>query len=369
MKGLFGNVPMAFVSDTEVYDFKVPVSIALPKIKKLNAVVVTKNGEYYGIVDGRALTGKSSGMPRQMSIGKLAKQVPAISKDSEIKAAIRMFYSYGTKALPFIESGKVSGIVNRNEILKAILSMHLLSTSKVNEIMSTPVIAVDRNASIGRAKAAMKENNVNRLAVLDNGKFYGILTARDISDYSMHTSARLPEFTDGTSQHVSVESVSRKEPYTIDHDSAVEAAIRDFIEKNISSLPVLKNNRPVGILTVRDVLETVTKAYNIPRRNIVVSGLEGNTLEYEDEIISELESLAEKIDRFSKTKVDYIALNVKPIKQREYELRARLGLVKGGAVHVYVSGYSLESVLNKLTKRLYREIKERRDIILAGRPF
>jgi hypothetical protein len=59
MKGLFGNVPMAFVSDTEVYDFKVPVSIALPKIKKLNAVVVTKNGEYYGLVDGRALTGKA----------------------------------------------------------------------------------------------------------------------------------------------------------------------------------------------------------------------------------------------------------------------------------------------------------------------
>ena len=103
------------------------------------------------------------------------------------------------------------------------------------------------------------------------------------------------------------------------------------------------------------------------KRNIIISGLNDYTKGFEEDIVAELETLADRIDRFRATKVDYIAINVKPIKQKEYELRARLGLVKGGTVHMYVSGFSLESTLKKLTDRMYREVKDKNDAIVAGR--
>ena len=293
--------------------------------------------------------------------------MPFLTKDSEIKKAIELFYSSGTKVLPYVDNGKVKGIVKRSAILKAILSMHLLSTLKVNDIMSTPIIAVDQEASIDRAKTAMKENNVNRIAVLSKGKFYGIVTARDLMEYGMRGSSRMPEFSGGSDRHSHVGDIAQRDPHTVEYGSNAESSIRDFIEKNISSLPVLKNGKPVGILTVRDVFETIVKNAKVERRNIVISGLDDYTKDREGDIVAELEGLADRIDRFRSSKVDYIALNVKPVKQKEYELRARLGLVRGGAVHVYVSGYSLESTLKQLTDNLYREVKDKNDVIVLGR--
>lgn len=368
MRGAFGSIPKEFVSETELYDFKDSISEALPKVERLSAVVVTKNGSYYGIVDDRAVTGKGSvKLGKTFAVGKFAKRVPFLTKESEIRKVIELFYSSGTKALPYMDNGKVKGIVKRSAILKAILSMHLLSTLKVNDMMSTPIIAVDQEASIEHAKTAMKENSVNRIAVLSKGKFYGIVTARDLMEYGMRVSSRMPEFSGGSDRHNHVSDIAQRDPHTVEYGSDAESSIRDFIEKNISSLPVLKNGKPVGILTVRDVLETIVKNAKIDRRNIVISGLDDYTKDREDDIVAELESLADRIDRFRSSKVDYIALNVKPVKQKEYELRARMGLVRGGAVHVYVSGFSLESTLRQLTDNLYRAVRDKNDVIVAGR--
>ncbi len=368
MRGAFGSIPKEFVSETQTYDFKDPVSEVLPKVERLSAVVITKDGDYYGIVDDRTVSRKGAmKFGTTFAVGKFAKRVPTLTKDSEIKKAIEMFYSSGTKALPFFENGKVKGIVKRSEILKAILSMHLLSTIKVNDIMSTPVIAIDQESSIDRARTAMKENNVNRVAVLNKGKFYGILSARDLIEYGMRGSSRMPEFSGGNDKHSHVGNLTQRDPHTIEYGSGAESAIRDFVEKNISSLPVLRNGKPVGMLTIRDIFETIVKNAKVEKRNIIISGLNDYTKGFEEDIVAELETLADRIDRFRATKVDYIAINVKPIKQKEYELRARLGLVKGGTVHMYVSGFSLESTLKKLTDRMYREVKDKNDAIVAGR--
>jgi CBS domain-containing protein len=370
MRGAFGSIPKEFVSETRLYDFKDPVSEVLPKVERLSAVVVTKNGSYYGLVDDRVVAGKGAvKLGSSFAVGKFAKRVPFLTKESEIKKAIEMFYSSGTKALPFFENGKVKGIVKRSEILKSILSMHLLSTLKVNDIMSTPIIAVDEESSIGRAKNAMYENNVNRIAVLSKGKFYGIVTAKDLMEYGMHDKSRLPEFSGGSTRHEYVRDITQRDPHSAEYGSSVESAIRDFIEKNISSLPVLKNGRPVGIITVRDIFETIVKNAKIEHRNIIISGLDERTKEFEGEITFELESLADRIDRFGNSKVDYIALNIKPVRQRTYELRARLGLVKGGVVHEYVSGYSLEATLKQLSTGIYNTIRDRHEVISSGRKF
>ena len=276
MRGTFGSVPREFVTETQIYDFKDPVSEALAKVEKFNAVVVTKDGSYFGVVDDRAVAARGTTKlgKASFSVGKFAKQVPVLTKDSEIKSAIEMFYSSGTKALPFLENGKIKGIVKRTQLLKAILSMHLFSTIKVNEIMSTPIIAIDQESSTERAKSAMRDNNVNRVAVLSKGKFYGIVSAKDIMSYGMKSKGRMPEFSGGTDKRSRVGDIAQRNPHTVDYRYPAESAIRDFIEKDISSLPVLKNGKPVGILTIHDVFETVVKNAKVERRNIVISGLD-----------------------------------------------------------------------------------------------
>lgn len=368
MRAAFGPIPSEFVSETEICDFKEPMAEALAKVNRLGGIVVTKDGSYYGVVDDRAITNKGIiKINQKFSIGKFARQAPVLTKDSDMKKAIFDFYSSYSKVLPYLENGKVKGMVLRTDVLKAILSMHLLSEFKSSDIMSTPVLAIDYETSIDKAKTAMRDNRVNRLVVLYKGKVYGILTGKNFVEYGMMMRSKAPAFGTGEKRHTKVGEVCQKGVYTIEYGDGVENAIRDYINKGISSLLVIRNGKPAGMLTIRDVLETIVKNANVPQRNIVLSGLDESLREYEGEIRAELESFADKVDRFHNTKVDYIAMTIKKVKSKEYEIRARLGLSRGGVIHIYTYGYSLESTLRDLLKKMFREAKGRNDVIIANR--
>lgn len=369
MKLAFEIIPKEFVSDTAFYDYKDPMSKALSKVNKFGAVVVFKDGAYYGIVDDRSMAVKgTTKIPQNFPIGKFAKQVPILDMNADIKLAIQTFYDSSSKALPLSENNKIKGILKRTDILKSILSLHLLSSYKANNIMSTPVIAIDQEASLDRARNAMRENNVNRLAVIDKGRLFGMITYKNIIESGMSIANRSPEYSPKGRVHAKVSEFAHRDVYTIDVEDNLDQAIRELIKNNVSSLLVTKRGRPAGMLTIRDILETVVKNSNVKKRNIVISGLNSNTKEYEDDIISSLEIFAEKVDRFRDVKVDYIAINIKEIKgmkSRQYEIKARVGLVHGGAVSMNSSGYNLERTLKDLLAKLYKSIETRNDIVIT----
>ena len=371
MKVAFELIPKEFVCDTVVYDYKDPMSDALSKVNKFGAVVVFKDGSYYGIVDDRSIAHNgTTKIPQNYPVGKFAKQVPTLSNNVDIKRAIEVFYNSSSKAVPFTEDAKIKGIVKRSDILKSILSLHLLSTYKASDVMSTPVIAIDQEESLDRAKYAMRENGVNRLAVLDRGKLFGILSYKDIISSDMQLKTRQPAFSPKGRMHPKVGEFAQRSIHTIDYGDSAEQAIRELIKNNISSLLVTRKGKPSGMLTVRDVLETIVKNSNVTRRNIVISGLNTYNKEYEDDITITLESFAQKADKFRDVKVDYIALNIKDIKgekSRRCELKARVGLAHGGTVSMGACGFNIERTLKVLTSKLYKAIETKNDLVITGR--
>ena len=371
MKVAFELVPKEFMSETTFYDYKDPMSDALSKVNKFGAVVVFKDGQYYGIVDDRSISSQgTTKIPVNYPVGKFAKPVPVITRSADIKKAIEMFYNSATKAIPFSDNNKIKGILKRTDILKTILSLHILSTYKASDVMSTPVIAIDQETSIEKAKYAMKDNSVNRLVVMDKGKLFGILTYRDIIQSSMQLKGRQPEFSPKGRPHSTAGELSQRSIYSVTDESTVDEVIREFIKNNVSSVLVTRKGKPVGMVTIRDILETIVKNSNVQKRNIVISGLSEGTREYEDDVTGALETFAEKVDKFRDVKVDYIAINIKEIKgvkSRQYELKARIGLEKGGTVSMSATGFNLERTLKELTNKLYKSIETKNDIVITGR--
>ncbi len=370
MKVAFELIPKEFISDTAFYDYKDQMSDALTKVNKFGAVVVFKDGQYYGVVDDRSIAKQGTiRMPENYPVGKFARSVPILDRSSDIGKAIEVFYNSATKAVPLAENNKIKGILKRTDILKSILSLHILSSYKASDVMSTPVIAIDQETSIEKARYAMKENNVNRLAVMDKGKLFGIITFKGLIE-SMEIKNRSPEFSPKGRAHATVADYSRHDVYTIDQDTNLDQTIRELIKNNTSALLVMRKGKPVGMLTIRDIFETIVKNSNVPRRNIVLSGLDSNTKEYEQDINTSLEAFADKVDKFRDVKIDYIALNVKAIKgekSRQYDLRARIGLVKGGTISMSSSGFNLERTLKVLVDKLYKIIETKNEIIITGR--
>ncbi len=364
MKLAFQPIPKEFVSSTEFFDSKSPLTKAIEKVSKYGAVVVLNGKDYFGIVDERSIQSKKNlDIGKRESISKFAKKAPVLDSSTSIDKAIIDFYESGSKALAYREEGKIKGIVHRNSLLKAMLSLHLISDYKVQEIMSTPILAINEDANLGQAKAAMDKNRVKRLIVMSKNGASGILTYKDIMKYLMQSRSRVIMPRSSVQPDISVGEASNRNIYSISKDASIDDAIRSFVKNKVSSLMVVGDSRPIGVVTVKDVFEVIAKESSSRENRITLSGLDSYTKEYEDDIKEDLSALMEKLNRFHKIQTTGVSANVKRLKDKNYEVKLRIFLTERGAVSIATSGYSMERVLNDAINKAYGIIRNRKEII------
>jgi CBS domain-containing protein len=367
MANAFTQIPKEFVSKTEFYDYAAPAAGAIEKISSLGAVIVNRNGTFYGIVDERSVSRRGTGVSRAMHIGSFAENVPVLNGETSLESVIAHFYNTQKKALPYAENDRVSGIVRREKILSSVLSIHMLSKYIVKDLMSSPLLAINASANAAQAKSAMQNYHVRRLVVIDSGKLYGILTYRQVSELADVPNERPPEMKNTlySLKNTEVRSICVRNVQAIDQGKPAEVAIRSMLKNNVSSLVVLRGDKPAGIITVRDILEGVVAGISKVKRNIIISGLDRHTKEYEEELKEGMSRLADRINRFHRINTEYMAVHIKHPKTKNYEMHARMISEDGGAISASSSGYSLDEAFKLLSERVYKLAKERKEMMMT----
>lgn len=365
------RIPTELVSNTLYFDYKTPITRVIPALKKYPAVIINKGGDYLGIVDSRAIYRTTQGfkLGKEQSVEKFTVRVPKITDSTSVDDLIYYFYRARVKALPYVEGGRIRGIFERKTLLKMLLSLKILEDIKVNEAMSTPVLAVDYNTSVAQARAAMWENNVNKLVVLQEGIFAGLISNYDITHQFAKTEQRLPKMSTVkySPANMPISGMMERNPVTIEQNRSLSEGVRALIERNISSLIVLKNANPVGILSVLDVLESVIARRRIEQKRLFLSGFDENTHEYEDEAREELMSFLDRIEKMRYIKVDYMTLRVKRVKLKSYELQARLSLGRQGVISLNTSKHSFTEGFRDLMQKLEKHAKKEKELALTIR--
>ena len=113
----------------------------------------------------------------------------------------------------------------------------------VAEVMNSNVLTVDPAASIGEAAEKMIDAGVGAVVVMeDMARIVGIVTERDI----LRAVAQRARAAEARVRQWMTESVVTIEPET----SSAEAA-RIMFERNFRHLPVVKDGRPLGIVSLR----------------------------------------------------------------------------------------------------------------------
>ena len=115
----------------------------------------------------------------------------------------------------------------------------------VEQIMTTNPRTVDVDDTALDAARVMRDNDIGDVIVVENGQVTGILTDRDI------VVRAVAEGRDADSTKVSeicTTGIEAMEP-----DASVDDALRTMREHDIRRLPVVKNRRPVGIISLGDL--------------------------------------------------------------------------------------------------------------------
>ncbi len=257
------------------------------------------------------------------------------------------FFKLRTKSLPYSQEGKITGVVERGTLLKMLLSLHALDEVKVSEAFSAPVLAIDSSATLVQAHNTMQSSKVNRLVVLDEGRFTGLITNSLIHDSYSVSGERLPEMKSksSNSSNVTVQSIMEKNVRTIAPTDTLADAARMMVEQGAFSLVVTKGKNPIGIITISDILESVVAKKWVQQKKVFLSGFDEHTYQYEESVREELKAFLSHVELMQKLEVDYVALNVKTVHLKSYEMQARISMGKNGMMRVHSTGESFHGGL------------------------
>jgi acetoin utilization protein AcuB len=131
-------------------------------------------------------------------------------------------------------------------------------TIRVADWMTESVLAVETFDSIAVARQLMAKHRVNQLPVLDNDQLVGIVTDRDIRDaYPTSMMIHRAEEIDRFAEKITVEEVMTHDVFIVRPETPLATAVGLLRRHRIGSLPVVKNQKLVGIITRSDILDYV----------------------------------------------------------------------------------------------------------------
>lgn len=89
------------------------------------------------------------------------------------------------------DDGEILGIVTERDILRKVVARCKdPATTRVIDIMSSPVVMIDEHEHIESASTIMRDNNIRRLAVTSSGKISGMITTRSVANNLKFTIAK-----------------------------------------------------------------------------------------------------------------------------------------------------------------------------------
>ena len=138
-----------------------------------------------------------------------------------------------------------------------------------NPVTATP------DMSVADASALMKREKVHRLPVLNKEhRLVGIISEKDIlyaspspvSTLSIHEMAYLLS-------QLTVKKLMTHDVVTISKDTTVEEAARLMVDQDLSSLPVVENDKLIGIVSKSDLFKILLELFGARHYGVRMSFL------------------------------------------------------------------------------------------------
>lgn len=169
-----------------------------------------------------------------------------ISPISKVSEAIKTMAENNIGSLIVVGNGKPRGILTERDLLTNLLDAGKVpDTTRVDEVMSSTMARVPLDASLKQAARVMISKK-GRLVVFDHGKPVGIVTATDI----------VRELYKERSVFDPSRTVSRT-VVAVTPETSVKEVVKIMSRRRLGSVIVVKDDKPFGIFTERDLLKRV----------------------------------------------------------------------------------------------------------------
>jgi CBS domain-containing protein len=185
-------------------------------------------------------------------------EVVSVYTSAKISDAINIMVKHKVGGLPVVDEEKrVWAIITERDIVT--IFGGIISGAKVSDLMTKNVVTATPKTSILEAEKRMIKKGFRRLPIVSEGKLVGIVTVMDILRF-FGSGEVFQHLRSGTIDQVlqtPIIETAVKDVATVDRNVDVGEAAQLMWDKSIGALPVLENEKLIGIITERDFFKLI----------------------------------------------------------------------------------------------------------------
>lgn len=125
----------------------------------------------------------------------------------------------------------------------------MISIEQLLEKKGRKVWTIARDATVFDCMRVMEEKNVGALIVMHEGAMVGVVSERDY--------ARKVILKDRSSKSTKVADIMTADVFSVSPNMRVDESLVLMNAKHIRHVPVLENDRPIGMISVGDVVKEI----------------------------------------------------------------------------------------------------------------
>ena len=267
-------------------DVKDTISHMLGRMKKakVHSAVVFDGKKYKGIAAKRFLL-TSRIQPDKMKVGNITKKrskskttffVPTLKLSTDVKEICRLMAAADTHMLPVIDKKKVVGVVSAHELVKEISAAY--KGLACDELASMNVETASPDDQLMKIIQKMSRGGFDHVPLVDSqGKLTGMIAMADLLEKrqvwnlkaqhipraASHQKGSRSGYDHGEKENLlnlpARNCMTYKTTCCTSPNTKIPDAIKIMTKNNVGNIVLVKYDKPVGILTIKDILEDYAK--------------------------------------------------------------------------------------------------------------
>ena len=325
--------------------------------------VLDAKGKYAGVITRRWII--RARLDPTTKVKTLMRPAPKVDPTVSLSKAAKLMIESGVRQLPVFEGKKLMGFITDENIIHGAVTQEWGNT-KIKEIMTKAPYTIEANRSIGAALSLFRERGISHVPVMDNGKLVGIISIQDIIEHVFQPQHRqtVGEIVGEKVPTLSIpaKGVMSSPAITVQTETPLKEAEKKMHDYNISCLPVLSQEKLVGIVTKLDFLEPISQMEISERKFTIQFAVKDIKINPDEQsfMIDEFSTFARKYETVFETGTLFAYIKTHGASRKGIPLihcRLQLRTAKG-AFYSSSEGWGIEPTfrvaLDRLDKRILR---------------